>query len=224
MAAKPRTKKLALSCLACILAAACLLVGCASNPDISADPAPLSAEQVEGMREDYPICPGGSSIGSMLPTELKDFLNDDYRILYAEVSGPETTETRTINVENVGGEEFDFYEVPLQVLYDSSGTFNKGEEIHIYQNTLFRDGMPAFEEGDRFVALAIDCFPFHQETSDIPRVEVSLQGFYYITDDGHAIAAYEEPEYFQQNGVGLATLLENYEEIYAEMTAEQADQ
>ena len=200
-----------------------LLSGCASNPDISADPAPLSAEQVEGMREDYPICPGGSPQVSMLPTELKDFLDKDHYILYAEVSGPETTETRTINVENVGGEEFDFYEVPLQVLYDSSGTFNKGEEIHIYQNTLFRDGMPAFEEGDRFVALAIDCFPFHQKTSDIPRVEVNLQGFYYITDDGHAIAAYEEPEYFQQNGVGLATLLENYEKIYEEMTAEQAD-
>ena len=218
-----KTVKIFAAALCACLLTVSRLSGCASNPDISADPAPLSAEQVEGMREDYPICPGGSSIGSMLPTELKDFLNDDYRILYAEVSGPETTETRAINVENVGGEEFDFYEVPLQVLYDSSGTFNKGEEIHIYQNTMFRDGMPAFEEGDRFVALAIDCFPFHQETSDIPRVEVSLQGFYYITDDGHAIAAYEEPEYFQQNGVGLATLLENYEKIYAEMTAEQAD-
>ena len=218
-----KTVKILTAALCACLLTVSLLSGCASNPDISADPAPLSAEQVEGMREDYPICTGGSPQACMLPTELKDFLNDDYRILYAEVSGPETTETRAINVENVGGEEFDFYEVPLQVLYDSSGTFNKGEEIHIYQNTMFRDGMPAFEEGDRFVALAIDCFPFHQETSDIPRVEVSLQGFYYITDDGHAIAAYEEPEYFQQNGVGLATLLENYEKIYAEMTAEQAD-
>ena len=139
-----KTVKIFAAALCACLLTVSLLSGCASNPDISADPAPLSAEQVEGMQEDYPICPGGSSIGSMLPTELKDFLNDDYRILYAEVSGPETTETRAINVENVGGEEFDFYEVPLQVLYDSSGTFNKGEEIHIYQNTMFRDGMPTF--------------------------------------------------------------------------------
>ncbi len=223
MAAKPRTKKLVLSCLACILAAACLLVGCASNPDISADPAPLSAEQVEGMREDYPICPGGSTMGSMFPTELKDFLNRDNRILYAEVSGEETQETQSITLDEGLPVDFDFFEIPLQVLYDPSGTFEEGEEIHIYQNSMYREGLPAFEEGDRFVALIVDCSPENQEGSAFPRVEIGEQGFYYITDDGHAIAAYEEPEYFQQNGVGLATLLENYEKIYAEMTAEQAD-
>lgn len=53
----------------------------------------------------------------------------------------------------------------------------------------------------------------HQQTSDQPLVSISEQGFYYVTGDGHTVAAYEEPEYFQHNGVGLATLLKEYEAL-----------
>ena len=178
------------------------------------------------MRDDYPICPGGSPQVSMLPVELKDLISDGFYLIYAEVSGEETTVTRSLvdeANENMGAQEFDFFDIPLEILYNPSGKFKTGQEVHLFDNTMFRDGLPALEEGDRFVTLVKDSASSHQELSDFPLVGTMEQGFYYITDDGHAIAAYEEPEYFQQNGVGLATLLENYEKIYEEMTAEQTD-
>ena len=213
-----KTAKMIAALCACLLSVS-LLASCASAPsapDISADPAPLSAEQVEKMREDYPICTGGASQASVIPVEPEDLLQDGFHQIYAEVSGEETAFTRSVTVDDTTEEDFDFFEIPLRVLYDPCGKFKEGEEIHLFGNVSFRDGLPAFEEGDRFVALVTDITSFHQEQSDFPLVGTMEQGLYYVTDDGHAIAAYEEPEDFQQNGTGLATLLENYEELATE--------
>ena len=104
--------------------------------------------------------------------------------------------------------------IPIRVLNDPSGKYEKGDELVLYGNIEMRDGLPALEEGSCFVGLVGEIGPgIHQQTSDKPLVSISEQGFYYVTEDGHTVAAYEEPEYFQQNGVGLATLLKEYESL-----------
>lgn len=83
----------------------------------------------------------------------------------------------------------------------------------LYRNCMFRELLPELKEDDIFVALIIDCLDVHQDSSDILRVEICDTGCYTITQDGHAIAAYTEHPEFQQNGVGLATLLKEYETL-----------
>lgn len=229
-------KILAAALCACLLTTF-LLSGCISSPSQppspSADPSPLTAEQVAGMRGEYPICSGGSTQAATLPRKLEYYLGDEYESIYAQVIGKETTQRLEIQDDTVEGASAelygatvcDYFMIPIRILDDPGGKYSQGEELILYGNMDFRAGMPALEEGSSFVALVREIGPgIHQNTSDKTLVSTSEQGFYYITDDGHAIAAYEEPEYFQQNGVGLATLLENYEKIYAEMTAEQTDQ
>ena len=80
---------------------------------------------------------------------------------------------------------------------------------------MFRGLLPELKEDDIFVALMIDCLDVHQDSEDVVRVAIAATGCYTITQDAHAIAAYTEYPSFQQNGVGLATLLEAYEALEA---------
>lgn len=208
----------------------CCIAGCSSSsssqpPSPSADPSPLTAEQVAEMRGEYPICSGGSTQVATLPRKLEYYLGDEYESIYAQVIGKETTQRLEIQDDTVEGASAelygttvcDYFMIPIRILDDPGGKYSQGEELILYGNMDFRAGMPALEEGSSFVALVREIGPgIHQNTSDKTLVSTSEQGFYYVTNDGHAISAYEEPEYFQQSGTGLATLLENYEELDAE--------
>lgn len=107
----------------------------------------------------------------------------------------------------------DFFRIPLKVLHDPSGRYQDGQEVALYRNTMFRGLLPELKEDDVLVALMKDCLDTHQDDNDILRVEISDIGCYAITEDGHAIATYKEPENFQQNGVGLATLLNEFDAL-----------
>lgn len=209
---------------ACILAIACLFSACQSAPvnppAISADPAPLSSSQLKDMQKEYPVCSGsvysgGSSQVSLLAMELRDCLKEGDKPIYAQVSGKETTQSVDIaDPANERENVFDYFKIPIRVLNDPSGKYAEGDELILYGNIEMRDGLPALEEGSCFVGLIREIGPgIHQQTSDQPLVSISEQGFYYVTGDGHTVAAYEEPEYFQHNGVGLATLLKEYEAL-----------
>lgn len=207
------------SLLAFVLSLAFLFTACqsapATPPEVSADPAPLSSSQLEDMQKKYPVCSGGSSQASMLAMELRDYLEEDRELIYAQVSGKETTQSVDISDPSTEWEDiFDYYMIPIRVLNDPSGKYEKGDELVLYGNIEMRDGLPALEEGSCFVGLVGEIGPgIHQQTSNKPLVSISEQGFYYVTEDGHTVAAYEEPEYFHQNGVGLATLLKEYESL-----------
>lgn len=213
-----------ISILASALAIVCLFSACqsapANPPAISADPAPLSSSQLKDMQKEYPVCSGsvysgGSSQVSLLAMELRDCLKEGDKPIYAQVSGKETTQSVDIaDPANERENVFDYFKIPIRVLNDPSGKYAEGDELILYGNIEMRDGLPALEEGSCFVGLIREIGPgIHQQTSDQPLVSISEQGFYYVTGDGHTVAAYEEPEYFQHNGVGLATLLKEYEAL-----------
>ena len=83
----------------------------------------------------------------------------------------------------------------------------------LYSHSAARGLVPIGEPGERFVAFMQDCDEENQDASDLHRVFFLDAGFYYVTDDGHVIAAYEESDAFRHSGEGLATLLEAYETL-----------
>ena len=73
--------------LSCVLLFSSCQSAPTNPPAISADPAPLSSSQLKDMQKEYPVCPGGSSQASMLPMELRDYLEENRKVIYAQVSG-----------------------------------------------------------------------------------------------------------------------------------------
>lgn len=194
------------SVFAALLAVACLFCACQSGPpSISADPAPLSAEEAAKLQQE--LAPSGSEgMMSMGEITVEEILADGWLPVYAQVIGEEEI------FENAQG-NMDFFRIPLKILHDPSGHYEEGQEVALYSNTMFRGTLPELKEGDVFVAPMTDCLDVHQDSDDVLRVDIYDVGCYTITQDGHAIAAYTEYPDFQQNGVGLATLLEAYETL-----------
>lgn len=195
--------------LAFALVFSCLFSACQSGPPaVSADPAPLSIGEAQKLQQ--ALAPSGSGgTTSMVFRSVEDYLDDDWVPVYFQVTGEEETFEKA-------HEGMNFFRIPLKILHDPSGHYEEGQEVALYRNTIFRGLLPELKEGDVLVALMKDCLDTHQDGNDILRVEISDTGCYIITADGHAIAAYDEPENFQQNGVGLATLLQAYETLEAE--------
>lgn len=199
-------KRKLVSLLASVLAIACLFSACQSGPPaVSADPAPLSAEEATKLQEELTPSNSGTMM-SMAPRSIEDYFEKDWVPVYIQITGEEET------FENAH-EGMDFFRIPLKVLHDPSGRYQDGQEVALYRNTMFRGLLPELKEGDVLVALMKDCLDTHQDDNDILRVEISDIGCYAITEDGHAIATYKEPENFQQNGVGLATLLNEFDAL-----------
>lgn len=181
--------------------AACLLTSCQSSaPDASADPEPLSPEKLaELQKSDYPLSSGAPN-ASLVDYELADFVDGKHSPVYGEWTGEETT---------IG----EFFHIPFKVLHDPTGKYEEGTELALYSHWAFHGLVPPMDPGERFVAFVQDCYDDNQDPSDVHRVTFLDAGFYYVTDDGHVIAAYEESDYFRHSGEGLATLLQAYETL-----------
>lgn len=168
-------------------------------------PEPLSAEEAGKLQKK--LAPSGSdAMISMGSWDIERYLSEGWLPVYAQVTGAEEI------FESAHG-NMDFFRIPLKILHNPNNHYEKGQEVALYRNTMFRGTLPQLKEGDVFVAPMIDCLDVHQDSKDILRVDIYDTGCYTITDDGHAIAAYKEDPEFQQNGVGLATLLKEYETL-----------
>ena len=194
-------KKQLISLFTAAAATVCLLTACQSSaPSPSADPEPLSAEEVAQLQKsEYPLS-SGSANASFAQYELTDFVDGAHVPVYGEWTGEAT-------------DRDDFFHVPFKVLHDPTGKYEEGTEMALYSHSAARGLVPIGEPGERFVAFMQDCDEENQDDSDLHRVFFLDAGFYYVTDDGHVIAAYEESDAFRHSGEGLATLLEAYETL-----------
>ncbi len=157
----------------------------------------LSAEQVAELRVQYPVCgkkvPATISMRTMQMDEVKD-LTDTF--VYGEVVG----DISKYHVAASAGEEaleekrdsygiadvFEFYEYTLSVLSDSEGKYAKGDTITIASNTVFIDYYPSLSEGMKIIV------PVVQDKEKPTRNYYCLEGMYYVTPEGYAIAAFDE--------------------------------
>lgn len=199
-------KRKLFSVFAALLVVACLFSACqpAGPPSISADPAPLPAEEAARLQEE--LAPPGAPLVDMKATTVEEILDEGWFPVYAQVTGKEETLEK-----DFGGRGA--FRIPLKILHDPSGHYKEGQKVALYANIIMRGLFPELKEGDTFVAPMMDCSDVHQDSKDILRVDIYNTGYYTITQDSHAIAAYTEYPEFQQNGVGLATLLKEYETL-----------
>ena len=203
-----------ISLLFSALAVVCLLSSCqsapADPPAVSADPAPLSAEEADKLQEDFtPSNSGGSP--STVDTTVEAVMEQGWLPVYAQVTGEEET------VEKAYGDK-DAFRIPIKILHDPNGRYEDGQEVVLFNNTMVRGLLPELKKGDLFVAPMKDCYDNRQDSNDLLRVTICDTGCYTITQDGHAIAIYPEKSEFQHNGVGLATLLKEYEALKKDST------
>ena len=178
---------------ACILAIACLFSACqsapADPPAVSVDPAPLSAEEAAKLQEEFtPSNSGGSP--STVDTTVEAVMEQGWLPVYAQVTGEEET------VEKAYGDK-DAFRIPIKILHDPNGRYEDGQEVVLFNNTMFRGLLPELKKDDLFVAPMKNCADSRQDSNDLLRVTISDTGCYTITQDGHAIAIYPEKSDFR---------------------------
>lgn len=158
----------------------------------------LTLQQIEQMRGEYPMAAAPAGMEYLWrPVEAKIGISDTF--IYAEIIGGKNYYSRTVSMgddeldeklEAKGGNTFTYFEVPVRIIQDSEGLYREGDEITICANCIFEDTAPRMEPGMKIVASISN-----DSTGTQPdyRKSYGLIGFYYVSNDGYAIAAF--PEY-----------------------------
>ncbi len=156
----------------------------------------LSEEQIENLRDEYPICSlDGPPAYSMRIFTLDEMINLADTFIYGEVESnmdsysenistgiPDLDEKRAADgISNQVG----FYGYTIRIMGDSEGVCTPGDTIYVSNNADFFDYRPKFEKGMKVVfGVSLD-----QRGTGYPTV-----GTYYVTDDGYALSAFPEEQ------------------------------
>lgn len=174
----------------------------------------LTASQIESLRVQYPVCgidvPAGLTMGKMTVEEVREKAES---FVYGEVIGDiskynvttslanrELAEKRKKNGIN---EVFEFYEYTISVIEDTEGKYSKGEEITITANVNFINYNPALSEGMKIVV------PVAKDKEKPSRNHYTVDGMYYVTPDGYALAAFDEESVSVSRSVASGIKVEN---------------
>ena len=178
----------------------------------------LEETQIATLREKYPICglevPATLSMTHLSLDQVKNYAET---FVYGEIVGDfETYSTKlsTGNIvldenrkENGLSDEYSYYEYTISVINDTEGIIKKGEKITISDNVIFMDYNPKLSDGMRVVV------PIMWRDEDVPtRAYYTVDGMYYVTEEGYAISAFDENATYSKSkdelsGVKVDTLL-----------------
>lgn len=175
----------------------------------------LSDEEIAVLREQYPVCgvdvPEGISMKKASINEVKSAAET---FVYGEVVGDMKTYSVKLSTgnsmldqkrENNGiSEEYDFYEYTISVISDTEGKKEKGENLTITANKIFKNYNPQLREGMKIVV------PVVTDDDNQTRNHYIVDGMYYVTEDGYAISAFEESTVYSRklkSGVKVEELL-----------------
>ncbi len=178
----------------------------------------LTAEQIESLRAQYPVCgknaPAGIFMDKTTVEEVKEVAES---FVYGEVVGDISTYNAVTSLANKELSEkrkkngiddvFEFYEYTISVIEDTEGLYSKGEEITIASNMDFINYNPVLSDGMKIVV------PVAKDKGKPTRNHYIVEGMYYVTPDGYAIAAFDEESVsvsrIISSGVKVETLLKN---------------
>lgn len=175
----------------------------------------LSNSQIADLRVEYPIC--GTELPPTVevsPPTLEEVIERFDTFVYEEVTGDYTTFSKYISTgfpemdekrEAVGlGNEYEFYEYPVTVIEDTSGIYEAGDQITIFDNAMFMEANPTFYSGMRVVV------PVMVDDDVSTRANFYVYGTYYVTGDGYVLSAFDEEaaQTRAMTGVKVEALLE----------------
>lgn len=175
----------------------------------------LSDAEITAMRDKYPVCgikePAGVSMRKISLSELKGITES---FVYGEVTGDMKTYSVALSTGNHSldnkrkangiDDVYEFYEYTIVVINDTEGRYKKGEHITIAANIMFKDYNPQLSDGMKIVV------PVVMDSEKTERNYYTVNGMYYVTDDGYAISAFEETTAYSRNamsGVKVEELL-----------------
>jgi len=173
----------------------------------------LTDEQIRALRDEYPVC--GKSVPptvSMKPMTVDKVKNYAETFVYGEVAGEMSTYNVTAGLKNSELAEkrkqsgiddtFEFYEYTISVIEDTEGIYSEGEEITIAANIDFINYNPTLSDGMRIVV------PTVRDKKKEGRTHYTVNGMYYVTPDGYAIAAFDEEKASASKGVSSGVKVE----------------
>lgn len=174
----------------------------------------LTDEQIQALRDEYPVygkkAPALMSMKSMTVDEVKDYVET---FVYGEVVGGISKYNVTATLKNKALAEkrakngindvFEFYEYTVSVIGDTEGIYTQGEEITIAANVDFIEYNPTLSDGMRIVV------PTVRDNKKEGRTNYTVNGMYYVTPDGYAIAAFDEEKASASREVSSGVKVEN---------------
>lgn len=206
-----------------IISLLCIIICCITIGFFSKERR-LSEDEIEALREQYPICGMGDSVlGFRIPTSIETKIDRGvvYTFVYAEIL--DDYQTYYINI-STGDEVFDekaaskgfgvyeYYEYPIRVIEDVTGQYQEGDLLTIAGNMMLKDEKPDLQPGMKMI------IPLKENDSKDTRNYFTEIGMYYVTEDGYAISAYDETELSRtaRSGIKVKKLLKELQELMEE--------
>ena len=170
--------------------------------------AALSQEEVNALREKYPVYPvkvegpvdvyTDISVEEMaanpdMNTAIYGTIVSQKKWGYTSLAGtdhPELEEKKRELTGSAGTATFLCYE--MEIIRDAGGRYQPGDKVTLSITQFLESTIPPLEPGDKFIALGgyydgINAFP--------DEINIAFKGLYYVTEDGYAISTSgEEPQ------------------------------
>ena len=138
----------------------------------------LTQEEIEALRDDYPICYTQAPPHiDLVPADIAEIRERTETFVYGEITG--SWETFTHNGYARCG-------YPMKVIGDTENLMMQGRQITLYINLEFQDYYPSLCEGMRVVV------PVVRDLNDPTSCSFSLSGMYYVTPDDYVLSCYDE--------------------------------
>ncbi|MFQ9872091.1 MAG: hypothetical protein ACLRVT_03440 [Oscillospiraceae bacterium] len=132
------------------------------------------------------------------PVEKQKEYSDTF--VYAEVIGEKGYFNRSITMgepeldaklSSQGMGTFRYFEIPIQVIRDTEGRYQEGDRLTIWANCMFEETDPQMRPGTEIIVPVSDS---QEQGEPSTRKSYGTTGFYYVTEDGYAIAAFDEAQ------------------------------
>ena len=174
----------------------------------------LSAEQIDALREKYPLCGHIPPLVSMRFYTMAEVMEDNDTFVYGTVEGEMSVYSKYISTgdpeldkkrqENGIADVYDFYSYTISVIEDTEGIYQAGDKIRIESNTVFIDFNPHLSDGMKIV------IPVAGYSRPDGVTGFSTEGMYYVTEDGYVLSVIDEAMMMMEeplSGVKLEKLL-----------------
>ncbi len=135
----------------------------------------LTPEEIEVLREKYPLC-GYPELVEVMYVPIEEIIERADTFVYGTIIGEAEPDDSSI---------WERFRYTMEVLDDSEGLFEKGEQIMFSADIMLRSMIPEFTDGMRaLVAYA----PSEEENNTM----FMLWSVFYVTEDGYVLPAFDE--------------------------------